>query len=228
MDTVVTVSKAQVGSNGTQRTERFTVRINGSALRTVDIVLPQRQSSAPQYGGCASWYVSDPSVTSCLETATPFTYAWRDSVATTASVAMYPTGDTIVLAVAQDSFAFNIGAPQGNGSTWERPYGDYSNTVRTLPYFIPVQGGSIRTASVLNAVEALGVSEDGLHFVAQVRNRFWSKYTTTNLGFATARHNLCAANYFLRSGAFSLGSQTQRRSPWASNTPCVPGSGFAP
>lgn len=141
VDTVVTVSKAYIGSSGTQRTERLTVRINGSPFRDVDVVVPKRQNSPVEYSGCASWYVSDPSITSCLENATPFIYAWRDSVATTASVAMYPTGDTIVLAVAQDSFAFNIGAPQGHGNTWERPYGDYSNTVSTTLYFIPVQGG---------------------------------------------------------------------------------------
>jgi hypothetical protein len=227
-DTVVTVSKSSLSSTATTRTERFQIVLGGSSLRTVDVTMPRRQFEPVQYNGCASWYVSDPSITNCLE-AVPGGSAWRDSTVTRATVAMSPTGDTIVLAVARDSIAFDVMAPQGNGNTWERPYGPHDESHATDLYFVPIRGGSIRgPVRVSERVEAIGVSEDGSFLVAQTRNRFFSRQATSNVPNAAARHNICSAAYYRADGTRALTSSSIVASVFSSTKPCFPGSGYAP
>ena len=227
VDTTVTVTKTALSSTTTTRTERFQVLLNGASLRTVDVTVPRRQFLTPQYGNCVSWYVSDPTVSNCLEymPSSP----WRDSTVTRAVVAFSPAGDTVVLAVGRDSLAMDVSAPLGNGATWERPYGLYEETKWTDLWFIPVQGGTIRTARLIERVEVLGISEDGRHLAAQTRSKFFNRMATANVNFETQpRYNLCTASYFLSNATHVYSSPVVRWTPYASTRSCFPGTSFAP
>jgi len=227
VDSTVTVSKTYLSSGTTTRVERFQLLLNGSNLgNPIDITLPRRQFLPNSYNGCASWYVSDPTISNCLELAPA---PWRDSIATLPVAAFSPTGDTVVLAIARDSFAMDVSAPLGNGSTWERPYGPYSSTRGTDLYFVPVGGGTVRgPMRVPNRVEALGLSEDGMYLVARTRLKFFSSQATFNVPNVAVTSNICSANFYRTDGAFIFSSPVVRWTPYASTRSCVPGSLFAP
>jgi Subtilase family len=230
-DTTVTVTKSTLSTTTTTRTERFQLVVNGSSHRTVDVTVPRRQFLPLKYNGCASWYVSDPTISTCLE-AVPFGgAAWRDSTQTRATAALSPAGDTIVLAIARDSFAFDVSEPLGNGATFERPYGAYEETLWTDLYFVPVRGsGAIRgPMRVIERVEALGVSENGRHLVAQTRSKFFYRQATANVTFPTnPRYNHCTANFYLSDGTLVSTTPVVSRTPYSSTASCYPGSLYAP
>ncbi len=227
VDSTVTVTKTVVSSSTTTRVEQFQVRLNTTALGSpIVVTLPVRQLLPVTHNGCASWYVSDPTISSCNELAPR---PWRDSIATAAVAAFSPAGDTVVLAIARDSFALDVSAPLGNGSTWERPYGNYANTRGTALYFIPVHGGTTRGPVQLpNRVEALGFSEDGTYLVARTRLKFFYRQATFNVPNAAVTSNICSAAYYRTDATHIFSTPIVRWTPYASTRSCFPGSLFGP
>jgi hypothetical protein len=221
-DTTVTVTRARISP--TQ--ERFTVLLNGVQLAQINGPLAQGAVVLESPAPCVSWWVNDPQMNSCLEFAA--TRSFRDSITTSFTAAMSPAGDTVVLAIAQDSFSFHVDPALGDGTKFYRPNGFYDKTIGTDLWFIPVGGGTPRgPVRVPNRVENVGPSEDNRFLLLNTRNRYFLTVKVSEAPATTSKLNQCSADYFFNTGQFLLGSPFTRHS-LASTAACVPGSMFAP
>lgn len=216
-DSTVTVAKTRIST--TQ--ERFTVSVNGAQIGVVDG--PLAQAAQGKLRRCIKWPLTDTEANCSI-----FATEYRDSLVTSFTAAYSPTGDTIVLAIARDSFAFDISSQTENDiDFYYRPNGPITLALPTQLYFIPIRGGAVRgPVTYQNRVERLGLSEDGQYLVLQTR-AFFSKSTFTLSGLIINKYNSCLAGYFKTDGSWSFSLPALSYQQF-DRTACYPETTYAP
>lgn len=219
-DSTVTVTKTRISA----AQERFDVFINGGATPVAQIPGPLAQAAQARSRQCIRWPVGGTQA-DCYVFAT----AYRDSLTTTATVAYSPVGDTVILAIARDSFAYDIGGFETNASDNFLLNGPVSKSLSSLLYFIPVRGGTERgPVSHAARVERIGVSEDGAYTVIQGRILFFQSTNQISGPPVVAKTNACQAAFQHKSGSLSIFVPTYSYNLPADRRPCWAGSTFAP
>jgi hypothetical protein len=220
-DSAVTVTRTRISS--TQ--ERFDVFKNGALVTSVNG--PLAQAAQNRTSVCVRWSVGTLQ-SACDSNIRATTY--RDSIVTSYAAGYSPMGDTIVLAVAQDSFAYIANGFESDASDNYIPNGIRRTTLGTNLYYIPVHGGTTRTAARVPSqrVEAIGISEDGASVVMQ--RRIVQSSTTSHIAgnIDIANLNTCSTTFARIDGTLSVTPNSYNYSFLNDARPCFAWSTFAP
>jgi hypothetical protein len=201
--------------------ERFTVSVNGQQIGFVDGPLVQRAQN--RTSECIEWDITGTPTTSCYARWTTY----QDSLVSNHAVSYSPSGDTIVLAISRDKFDSYVSTIIPLGTTSIRRHGQERHSLTTDLYFLPIRGGTIRgPVQHTYRVETLGLSEDGMHLVAQTREKYL--YSTIDTGSMVSQFNKCRATYLRSDGTALFSTAPKNLGLFGSVAACYPGATFAP